>query len=179
VLKWIVFAILAVIVLLAVLRGGLGFLANFTDWAKRLLAAWRNFWANLFGGAKKDATSDEVADEPAPARKKEVPFSAFSNPFDTGSAERMPARELVRYTFEAMEAWARERDLGRREDETALEFVDRIGEEVPALEKEAQVLANLQARAEYAREKLPPNTAETVKVFWQRLERVVEAPLSA
>jgi hypothetical protein len=179
VLKWIVFAVLAVVVLLAVLRGGLGFLANFTDWAKRLLAAWKNFWSNLFGGAKVEATVGGEAEEPAPVRKREEPFSAFANPFDTGKAERMPARELVRYTFAAMEAWARERDLGRREDETALEFARRVGEEVPALETESQQLANLHARAEYAREKLPADTAETVQVFWERLERVVEAPMSA
>jgi hypothetical protein len=72
VLKWIVFAILAFIVVLALLRGGLGFLANFTDWAKRLLAAWRNFWANLFGRAKTDAMGAGVVDEPAPVLTKKV-----------------------------------------------------------------------------------------------------------
>jgi hypothetical protein len=179
VLKWIVFAVLAVVVLLALLRGGLGFLANFTDWAKRLLEAWKNFWANLFGEPKPEATGDGPAAEPIPMKKHVKPFSAFSNPFDSGSAELMQERELVRYTFEALEAWAHERDLGRRDDETALEFVRRVGEEVPALEAEAQRLAQLHARAEYAREKLPAGTAEEVRAFWEQLERVVAAPMSA
>jgi hypothetical protein len=85
----------------------------------------------------------------------------------------------VRYTFAALEAWARERDLGRRDDETAMEFARRLGEEVPALETEANKLADLHARAEYAREKLPENTAAVLELFWQQLERVVEAPMSA
>ena len=108
-------------------------------------------------------------------KETRTPFSAFANPFDSGKAARMPPRELVRFTFAALEAWARERDLGRREDETAMEFVQRIAEEVPALENEGQRLANLHARAEYAREGLPANTVDVVRAFWQRLERVVDA----
>jgi hypothetical protein len=179
VLKWIIFAVLAVVVILALVRGGLGFLANFTDWAKRLLEAWRNFWANLFGGRKTETVDGDEVEEPEPVRKMEKPFSAFANPFDSGEAKRMPARELVRHTFTAVEAWARERDLGRREDETAMEFLRRVAEEVPALETEAHELAELHALAEYAREKLPANTAAVMELFWQQLERVVEAPLSA
>jgi hypothetical protein len=179
VLKWVVFAILAVVVLVALARGGLGFLANFTDWARRLLEAWRKFWANLFGRRQTEAGGGGEVEEAEPARKLEKPFSAFSNPFDDGTAQRMPGRELVRYTFAALEAWARERDLARRDDETALEFVRRVGEEVPALEREGRELANLHARAEYAREKLPADTAEVLRVFWGQLERVAEAPLSA
>ena len=107
-----------------------------------------------------------------------VPFSAFPNPF-AGGPSGMAAPELVKYTFAALQAWARERDLGRREDETAMEFLRRVAEEVPALETEAHELAELHALAEYAREKLPANTAAVMELFWQQLERVVEAPLSA
>jgi hypothetical protein len=180
VLKWIVFAVLAVVVLVALFRGGLGFLANFTDWAKRLLEAWKNFWASLFGKPKEEEQPQDGEEETAAEQSERVvPFSAFSNPFDSGRAERKSARELVRYTFRATEAWARERDLGRRPGETALEFLDRVGDEVPALEAEAKRLGQLHARAEYARGGLPANTAEQLRAFWEKLERVVEAPLSA
>jgi hypothetical protein len=179
VLKWIVFGVLAIVVLIALLRGGLGFLANFTEWARKLLAAWRNFWANLFGRAK---TSEETrAEEEAEAEEAErvVPFRSFGNPFDTGKASRMSARDLVRYTFRAVEAWARERDLGREPGETAVEFLRRLGEEVPALEAETNRLGQLHGRAEYARGNLPQNTPELVRGFWEKLERVIETPLSA
>ena len=76
ILKWIVFAVLAIIMLLALLRGGLGFLANFTEWARRLLDAWRNFWANLFGRPRSEATNPEAAATEVVVKERQVPFSA-------------------------------------------------------------------------------------------------------
>ena len=108
-----------------------------------------------------------------------MPFRAFANPFDSGKADRMDPRELVRYTFQALEAWARERDLGRRPDETAQEFIARLGDELPTLEQEATRLGGLHARVEYARGGLPGGAVETVRRFWERLERVTESPMSA
>lgn len=180
VLKWVVFAVLTVVVLVALFRGGLGWLANFTDWAKRWLEAWRKFWENLFGGAKQEeerSDGEEEADEVVSERV--VPFRSFSNPFDDGRAERMAVRDLVRYTFRAVEAWAREHNLGREPGETAVEFLARLGNEVPALEAEAQRLGQLQGRAEYGKGGLPVNTVEQVRLIWAKLERVATAPLSA
>ena len=178
VLKWIVFALIAGLVVVALLRGGLGFLANFTDWARRLLEAWRRFWANLFGPTRGQGEYTPEGPTAGPSTPA-VAFASFTNPFESGRAERMTARQLVRYSFEALQAWARERDLGRHDDETAQEFVDRLGGEVPALETEAQRLAGLLARAEFARGEMPASTGAVVHGFWERLERVVEAPLSA
>ena len=178
-MKWLVFAVLGVIVLVALLRGGLGFLANFTDWARRLLESWRKFWEGLFGAKKEEGQAgdeEEHSDEPEEAA---VPFRAFANPFDSGEADRMDPRELVRYTFQALEAWARERDLGRRPDETAQEFIARLGDELPTLEQEATRLGGLHARVEYARGGLPGGAVGTVRQFWECLERVTESPLSA
>ena len=177
-LKWIVFAVLAVLVLVAVLRGGLAWMANFSTWAKGLLDAWRKFWERFFGGAK--AGEQEEGDD---AVEKEIdrrlPFSSFSNPFQSGRAERLSAQQLVRYSFAALEAWARERGLERRPDETALEFADRLGEEVPALQAEARRLAQMHARAEYAAGNLPAGATEALRAFWEKLDRVALAPLSA
>ncbi len=53
VLKWIVFAVLILAVIFFVLREGLKFLANFTDWAKNLLNALSGLWANLFKATGK------------------------------------------------------------------------------------------------------------------------------
>src|SRR5262249_39414860 len=46
--KWIAFGIVALIVVVALVRGGLRYLANFTQWARDLLDFLRNFWARLF-----------------------------------------------------------------------------------------------------------------------------------
>jgi hypothetical protein len=78
-----------------------------------------------------------------------------------------------------MQAWAAERDLGRQPGETPLEFADRVGLEVPALEADAQRLAVLFAQAAYARGEVSDDCRPTLERFWARLEVVVEQPLSA
>jgi hypothetical protein len=78
-----------------------------------------------------------------------------------------------------VQAWARERELGRQPGETALEFVGRVSGEVPALEDALRPLVMLYGRAVYARGGLPANAVDTVRQFWERLETVVEQPLSA
>jgi hypothetical protein len=177
ILKWIVFALIGLAVLFFVLRSGLQFLANFTDWARRLLDALRNFWANLFGG-RQQTTEEQEQDEPQERRRRERPFASFSNPF-AGGKSGMALPELIRYTFAAVQAWARERDLGRQTGETPLEFADRVGAEVPALEADLHRLAVLYARAVYARGGLPGDSIEVLRKFWQQLEAVAEQPLSA
>jgi hypothetical protein len=171
VLKWIVFIIFALLVGFLLLRALLQFLANFSNWAAGLLKALQDLWQALFGwwqprpitggggGAEQPVTA-------APPR----PFSSYSNPFADGRARRLSPEELVRYSFEALQAWAHERHLGRRPDETPLEFVARLGDEVPALEADAVRLANLYVRSLYARGPLPANCRAGVQQFWQALE---------
>jgi hypothetical protein len=177
ILKWIVFGVLAVGVVVVLFRSGLGWLANFFSWARNLLDALRSLWERLFGGgsSQKEAEQPAVATSFASPR----PFSAFRNPFDDGSATRRSPQELVRYSFAALQAWAWERALGRAPEETPLEFAARIGAELPTLEADTQRLAILYARVAYARGSLPANSVPAVEKFWQQLEAVVEQPLSA
>lgn len=180
ILKVLIFILLGVVVFLFVARGFLGFLAGFTDWARRWLDAWHRFWANLFARRPAEERSGEGEGEARESRPRFRTFAEYANPFANGSAARMSPRELVLYTFEAVEAWAREHDLAREPGETALEFSSRLGNEVPGLEEDLRKLSALLGRAVYARGgKLPANTQELVRAFWERLERVVAAPLSA
>jgi hypothetical protein len=177
VLKWIVFAVLAVVVIVFLLRGGLRYLANFFDWARRLLEALRAFWEGLFGGRRAESAAEggEVEERRAPLR----PFRDYSNPFHDGRADEMSPAELVRYSFEALEAWAFEHDLARMTDETPIEFADRVGGDVPALEADARRLAALYARVLYAKGGLPANWRAVVEQFWAKLEAAAEQPMSA
>jgi hypothetical protein len=94
-------------------------------------------------------------------------------------ANQMTLAALVCYTFAALEAWARDRQLGRQKGETALEMAGRLGEERPALEREVKRLAQLYALAVYGRGELSANTRELLERFWQLLERMTEQPVSA
>ncbi len=176
-LKWIVFAVLAVVAIVFILRGGLRYLANFSEWAKRLLAALRRFWESLFGGRHGETSPKHGDAEPHRAARR--PFQAFSNPFLDGRANGMLPADLVRYSFEALEAWAQECDLGRGAEETPIEFANRLADVAPGLELETKRLGVLYARVLYARGALPPDWRTAAEKFWEQLEaapRRIPAP---
>jgi hypothetical protein len=179
VLKWVVFAVLALAVAFYLFRNGLKHWAHFSQWARRLLAALDAFWQKLFGWWQPRPAKEEsgltLELGPAPPR----PFATYGNPFRDGSSDWQSPEELVRLTFEALEAWAREHDLARQRDETPLEFTSRVAQEVPPLELEAKDLGNLYVRAAYATGRLPDSGRDSLRQFWDRLEAVAEAPLSA
>jgi hypothetical protein len=168
ILKWIMFAIATLVVAFLVLRGGLKFLANFTGWARSLLDVLHKWWQTLFGWSLA-AVAVERADEPRP-KPKPRPFAAYMNPFLSGAAEQRSPEALVRYTFEALEAWALEKSLSRCSDETPLEFAARIAEAVPQLEGGSRRLASLYARVAYAPDPLPASSISILRDFWQKLE---------
>jgi uncharacterized protein DUF4129 len=171
-LKWVVFALVALVVAFYVLRAVLKFLANFTNWARNLLAALQG----LFSGWGR-GTAPAAAEVPA-ERRRPPPFASYVNPFAGGGRSSHSPEELVRYSFEALEAWAWEHGLARQADDTPLEFAERIGEDVPALEADARRLAALYARAAYARGRLPASCIDLIRQFWQQLG-AANAPLSA
>jgi hypothetical protein len=177
-LKWIVFGIVALVVGFVLLRAVLKFLANFTDWAKRLLAALQGLWQTLFGWwlpAAKPAKSKAEREEQVVLR----PFRSYRNPFWDGANSHSSPEELVQYSFEALQAWAREHGCQRETGETPLEFSSRLGQDFPALDTEVRRLAALYARAAYARARLPLACIDVVRHFWERLQETDEAPLSA
>jgi hypothetical protein len=174
ILKWIILAVIGLAFLFYVFRSGLRFLANFTDWAKNLLA----WWHGLFAGQKTASPAEEEA-EYQEKKARPRPFSSYTNPFESGAAHSMSPEELVAYSFEALQSWAWERHLERRPEETVLEFTERLIEEVPALESETKRLSALYARAAYARGRLPSGSKDVMEKFWTRLEAAERTPLSA
>jgi hypothetical protein len=60
-----------------------------------------------------------------------------------------------------------------------LEFARRIGEATPPLDADVKRLGGLYARAAYARGNLTQAAIPILQQFWDRLESVTEAPLSA
>jgi hypothetical protein len=168
VVKWGVIGILVVLVVFFLLRSGLRFLANFTDWARRLLAAFQAWWQGLSGLWQRSGQARERS-AAVKARVPPRPFSAYPDPFLTGRAEDMSASELVRYSFEALEAWAREHDLGRRGQETPGEFARRLGEALPAVQKGAHHLIAYYASVAYARAKLSDACRDPLRDLWLTL----------
>jgi hypothetical protein len=177
-LKWLVGILIALIVLFLVLRALLRFLANFTDWAKRLLDGWQAFWVGLRRWWQRRGLPEAVMDEPELAQPPR-PFAAFRDPFLTGQAGQMSPAEVVRYSYEALEAWAHERGCGRRQGETPLEFASRLAGEFPGLETAADRLVALYLGVAYARKVPAAERVEELREFWRLLVELVERPMSA
>jgi hypothetical protein len=166
VLKWIVFAVVAVLIVVAITIGILRYLAPFTGWAQRLLDAIRNWWAGLWGRQREQSAHADRSPEPiAPVRPP--PFHAFANPFADGSAETRDPAELVLYTFMALDSWAWDRDCGRDPTETPLEFAARLAEQFPDLTEVLVRFGRLYARVSYSENPLPADTLATAEAMWE------------
>ena len=105
--------VLWVLVIFGLFFGLLKYLAPFTDWARRWLEGIRAWWASLFGKANPDRKVGGGETATPQAALRPPPFSAYSNPFADGTAETRDPAELIAYTFEALDAWAHDRDAGR------------------------------------------------------------------
>ncbi|MBI2826423.1 MAG: DUF4129 domain-containing protein [Planctomycetia bacterium] len=163
--------ILKVLLYLGVLYCVWRFWPEISAWLARLWQEFLDLWRSLFGGRR---TAAEEAQEAEAARSGPRPFAAFNDPFASGEARRHPANTIVWYSFEALEAWAAERELGRQAEETPLEFAARLAEERPALAADVRELASLYARVAYARETLSSDHLEGVERLWTEMRRAAE-----
>jgi hypothetical protein len=161
-LRWVFYAMLLV--------GGL-----ILAWIYReeIIAAWRKLleelrqlWESLFG---RRAAAGEGSEEIVAAPPR--PFSAFADPFLTGAAARMSWPQLVRYTFEAVEAWGRERACPRERDQTPHEFAQAIASAEPRIARHVQSLAAWYGQLAYAAAAPPAGSAEPLRELWHNLQR--------
>ena len=143
------------------------------NWAQ-VVVAWQKFladligfWNRLFGQTSKaEPSSQDVVESASPVR----PFSAFRNPFSSGLATRTPIHELVRYSFEAVEAWSRERGWPREESQTPLEFVRHIARVDPSVRAAVVKLGDLYSCAAYADGTLASSNLDYLQDLWKQLE---------
>jgi hypothetical protein len=133
-----------------------------------LLQSWYTLWQRLFGRTREGGPGGEAATS-QPAQAQPPSFASFADPFATGMAQRWSPEELVKYSFNALEAWARQRGWTRQSEQTPHEFVERVGAEIPSLWRDVRVLADLYCRVAYAHGRLPPNSREVLKRLWEQL----------
>jgi len=157
--KWLIYGALAL--------GAIYFLAR--HWSK-FIEIIGQLWAellSLFG--RKDSASGASADNAEIAAPELRPFASFDDPYFSGEARRMSPAQLVRYTFEALEAWAREQVVARPPDQTPLEFAQELGRRVPALSKDVTQTAQLYVHVAYARQTPAPESLEVLERLWRRM----------
>jgi hypothetical protein len=165
VFRWVFFAIVIAMVLLAVwwywrdvLRALQNLLAE--------LAAW---WRSLWGGQRTVESEDVTIDVHIPP----PPFASFADPFANGAASGMSIEQLVTYSFEAFEAWAREHGCPREADQTPYELAREVTRLNAAIATEARALADLYSRAAFAKGRLPSSAEEHLRALWRKMTRGV------
>jgi hypothetical protein len=152
---------------------GLGALAALIRYRHEVLSAIRNFlaglralWRDLFGG-KRDyglAAADAVS-----IKIPHAPFSTFADPFASGVAGRYSLEDLVRYSFEAFEAWSREHGCPREPDQTPHEMARDVGRLNASIAADARNVAELYSRAAYARGSLPATSTAQLGELWAKM----------
>ena len=104
-----------------------------------------------------------------PSQAKFSSFAEYRNPFFTGKDYAWLSEQIILYSYEAVQAWAKEQGMAARPEETAREFCGRLGEHHPELDSLVNPLARLYAYAAYGT-KLPPNCdLEPIRELWRRL----------
>lgn len=160
ILQWLFYAL--VIVTLVVLAWL--YRAEIAAAWKKLIAELRDLWARWFGG-KQPAAAAEVAAAAAQPRA----FATYADPFTSGMAGRATLAELVRYTFEALEAWGREHESPRATGQTAHEYAQQVGFVHEPLAVNVRILAELYGQLAYAPSARRSANLEPLKSLWQQM----------
>lgn len=162
-LKWVLYAAVILTACYFLWR----FRAEVVAGIRVFLQGLRDFVSGLWGGRiQRDVPAEALHIEIPPA-----PFSSFADPFATGIAGRYSLAELVRYSFEAFEAWSREHDCPRLPDRTPHELVRDVMRRHAFIKSESAQLAELYARAAYARGELPDTTREQLQSLWHKMRQ--------
>jgi hypothetical protein len=145
----------------------------FRKYKDDLLAGFRELFNDLrklldrlLGRKPPEAPVAEAPRETGPVYR---PFSDYPDPFASASAGRYTPEQLVKYSFEALEAWARERGCPRHPEQTPHEFAQEIGAKSATVSRPARALAELYSRLAYAAGPLPASSVDHLKQLWSAL----------
>jgi hypothetical protein len=132
-----------------------------------LLRELRELLARLLGGGRSAADGLGTDERSSGSGPRHRAFAEFQDPFATGTYQRLPPDELVRYTFEAFEAWARDRGHSRTLDQTPHELVQRsIARQTP-MYTEARRMAELYSEAAYGAGGISHEAAGGLREVWK------------
>jgi hypothetical protein len=173
VLKLLFYIVVAILAAVFLWRNRHALLQAVRDIARQL----RELLARLFGG--RTSTIESAEDQAAKKGVRHRAFSEFRDPFASGDHQRLVPEELVRYTFEAFEAWARESGHPRSPDQTPAELVRVAVEPQTPLSNAAQRMARLYSEAAYASAKISPSAAENLRELWSLMQAHTRQPVTS
>jgi hypothetical protein len=146
-------------------------------WFQSFLQELRDFWSRLFKKKPKPALSPSALVESATVDTgKTLPgFQQFQNPFASGAAKQWPPERVVRYTYEAFEAWSRDQQCSREPEQTVLEFAHATGQQYQPLATDVIQLATLYSQLAYAGVTVSQSAAMTLSGLWDKLNSLYKS----
>ncbi len=157
-LQPVVIAVGVVFLVLGAIRYG-------RDILRALLDLIRSLFGGLFIAQPEKKAKDE---EPKPAVPPR-PFASYVNPFDAGLDHQFSPDDLIIYSFEALEAWAWENNLGRSPHETPIEFAQRVGQTRDDLRTDSARLVGYFVAIVYGQRGFRAEVFPSLRQFWQVL----------
>jgi hypothetical protein len=131
---------------------------------KSIIAAIAQFFRDLFRfGSSTTAPAANTGKKSPPRR----PFAAFHNPFLTGRETAWTHGQLILYSYEALRAWAEEKGVTPRPEQTAREFCTELSDRFPEINPELNRLSFLYGQAAYTTSGAESSDLEPVKKLWQ------------
>lgn len=142
---------------------------------ERILAALARLWDALVSLFQRQSTrKSESKAEETPQQPKR-PFSSFANPFVSGAHLRMSPAAIVVYSFDALTAWADQRDLGRADEQTPLEFAEGLSYRFPDLTEAVNQTAKLYAGVAYGNQRPDRAAVSVLQHLWTSLDHNPDA----
>ena len=131
---------------------------------RNFIKSLQDFWNSLFGSGPTESTDEQEAAAAAILPR----FADFHDPFVTGDAQRWPADQLLRYSFQALEAWVRDRGYNRPAVQTPSEFVQFVAAREQQLSRDVLLLGDMYNVSAYGKAQGPVNVAP-VRRLWTAL----------
>ena len=172
-IAWIFQLVFWIVVIAVALYFGWKYRQQVWEHIQKFIQDLKDFWARLFG---KKTPSAEKAIATAGDRQPKVrpkAFREFSNPYQNGNANQLKMAEVVKYTYEALEAWGRERGLKVDPDQTPHEFVIELASLDRSIARSAKKLADFYCSIAFAQDQLDPKIVNNaLEELWSHLEQV-------
>jgi hypothetical protein len=159
----------SLLIIAAIAAGGWLFRCRYLllEIARSLITAIVDFFRKLLDlvPARKPVKPGEAA----LPRPKLRPLAQYTNPFYAGEKHMRPPAEIIIYTYDFVQAWAREQGYEPHPEQTAREFCQEMAARSPELADAYRHLSFLYAHAAYGL-RLPAHCdLEPLKELWRQL----------
>ena len=122
------------------------------------------FFRELFQGGSLTRKLVAADNAPAPMGQR---FASFTNPFLRGENTSWSQEQLILYSYEALQAWAREHGIKPRPEQTSREFCTELGQQFPEMISDLQELSRLYSHAAYRLAVPAGSDLAPVKNLWR------------